>query len=266
MKDYYRAYACPKCKESLDINENVLVCANNHSFDIAKEGYVNLILANKKNSLQSGDTKEMIKARDKFLQTGHYDFLLKSIFKLASKSRKFKNILEVGCGSGFYLNALNEYIKPDLALGSDVSKEAMKFSSKKYKDCYFSVDNSFDFNFKNEFFDLVISIFSPFDNAELERIIAKSGLFILVRPGKNHLTELYDLIGMPKKEKTYPEFTNLKSIKTIEVSQKNKITQEDLNSLIEMSPLFWKIKNIDIKDINLPEITFDFWVNVYEKI
>lgn len=264
MKDYFSAYICPKCKEALMAQQNSLACINNHSFDIAKEGYVNLILANQKNSLVSGDTKEMIRARDEFLRMGYYDFLLENILRLdLVKKMKMENILEIGCGSGYYLNALNEAVKPALAMGSDVSKEAIKFAAKKYKDCFFSVNNSFNLSFKNDFFDLIVSIFSPFDQFEIEKVLREKGIFILVRPGKKHFAELYDLIGMPMKDKAMPEFENLKIVKSVEISKKHKVTPEELNLLIEMSPLVWKIKKLE--DVKLKEMTFDFLISVYAR-
>lgn len=191
MGKFYEAYVCPKCKEEFTFNEAKLVCQNNHSFDFAKEGYVNLILANQKKSLKSGDGKEMIKARNDFLRAGYYDFLLEGFKELDFlKNRQFENVLDIGCGSGFYLNFLAGWLKPELALGSDVSKDAIKFCAKAYKDLNFSVCNSFNLPFKEQFFDLVLSVFSPFEKTEIERIIKDNGVFLLVRPGDKHLEEI----------------------------------------------------------------------------
>ena len=66
---------CPNCKEKLEKNGNTYKCLNNHSFDISKQGYVNLLL----NSKNSGDNKEMITARHEFLKKGYFDNLLNSI-------------------------------------------------------------------------------------------------------------------------------------------------------------------------------------------
>lgn len=263
MTKLNQVYTCPKCAELLSAEDNRLFCSNNHSFDLASEGYVNLLLANQKNSLQPGDGKEMIQARNTFLKNGHFDFLLESIQNLEQiKSDNFPNILEIGCGSGFYLNGLANSINPSLAIGSDISKEAIKFAAKSNKHLNFAVINSYHLNFPNSFFDLVISIFSPFSTTEVERIIKKSGLFILVRPGKNHLIELYDAIGMPKKEKTPPPFTELNLLESKEATKTTLIDSENLNLLIKMSPLLWKVDNLNL---NLEKITFDFLISIYQK-
>lgn len=265
MKDYYKVYCCPKCGESLILEHNALVCAQKHSYDIAQQGYVNLILAHQKSSLQSGDSKEMIRARDAFLEKGFYDFLVEELITIIeAKGRNFQHFLEIGCGSGFYLNKLFNEFQPALAMGSDVSKEAMKFGSQQYKLCHFSVNNSFHLQLKDHFFDLILSIFSPLSPSEIERVLTKSGMFLLVRPGEEHFSELYELLGMPKKSKTYPEFEELNLTSSQRVTRKIQLTSQDLKLLIEMTPLFWKTKNVTIDEIQISEITFDFLINVYE--
>ncbi len=44
---------CPICNESLVENKTkrLFCCANNHSYDISKKGYVNLLISNKNKSL-----------------------------------------------------------------------------------------------------------------------------------------------------------------------------------------------------------------------
>lgn len=264
MTRYYQAYHCPKCREDLLIKEKALICKNNHSFDIAKEGYVNLLLAHQKNSLSPGDTKEMIVARDKFLETGHYDFLIENIVLLDSlKNRLFQNVLDIGCGSGFYIHWLKNNMQAMRAVGSDVSKEAIKFAAKKYTMVDFVVNNSFNLSFKQSFFDLIVSIFSPFSSSEIERILAKSGLFVLVRPAENHLLELYEFFGIPRKNKRYPDFKKLKCIESKEIQGKISMSHEDLSLLIQMTPLFWKIKNLTFDAIRLSQITFNFVIHIY---
>ena len=65
---------CPVCKEKLSQNEKSYKCLNNHSFDISKQGYLNLSLSSSKNT---GDEKNMIKARKAFLDKDYYLFFPK---------------------------------------------------------------------------------------------------------------------------------------------------------------------------------------------
>ena len=65
-------YKCPVCNSSLSLVNKSYKCKNNHSYDLSKKGYVNLILANQGHSLNEGDSKEMIDSRRKFLQGEFY--------------------------------------------------------------------------------------------------------------------------------------------------------------------------------------------------
>ena len=53
-------FICPICKSKLNIDGKTYRCENNHSFDIAKQGYVNLLPVNKKHSDNPGDSKDMV--------------------------------------------------------------------------------------------------------------------------------------------------------------------------------------------------------------
>ncbi|MGB0987591.1 MAG: putative RNA methyltransferase, partial [Pseudoalteromonas spongiae] len=72
-------YFCPMCQTPLADDTHRLICANNHSFDKAKEGYINLLPVQNKKSKDPGDNKEMVMARRAFLARGHYNFLRDAI-------------------------------------------------------------------------------------------------------------------------------------------------------------------------------------------
>ena len=104
---------CPNCKSLLHQFEKIVRCQNGHSFDFSKEGYINLLLANQKKKNNPGDNKIMVNARDEFLSTGHYDFLLDNIestinaFDIFSTSNGgIIHLLDLGCGTGFYTRNL----------------------------------------------------------------------------------------------------------------------------------------------------------------
>ena len=67
---------CPVCGGALEKRAGAYRCQKNHSFDIAKSGYVNLLL----NSSQGhhGDDKLMVRARRDFLDKGYYDRFIAS--------------------------------------------------------------------------------------------------------------------------------------------------------------------------------------------
>lgn len=118
-----REFICPVCGEPLDLTESKksLRCEQGHNFDIAKQGYINLLLSHKKKSKAPGDNAEMIEARRQFLAAGYYDgfanYLVSRISGLiqhnqllddhgSKKSTQAFHYLDVGCGEGFYTQKL----------------------------------------------------------------------------------------------------------------------------------------------------------------
>lgn len=261
----HQAYKCPNCGLGLERIEKSWKCANDHCFDVAKEGYVNLILANKKKSLNSGDGKEMIVARDNFLRKKYFDFLVEFLLGMEIfKSGEVGRFLEVGCGSGYYLEQIAGKIKCAEVHGADISKEAIKFCAKRLPEYNFAVSNSFELDFQDKYFDLVLSVFSPFKNEEIERVLAGNGCFILVRPNPGHLKELYEQVGIPQKEKVELEFPKLVLKESHNLVKTLDISEEDLELLIKMSPLNWKIKEGKLELAKIPQITVDFRLSVYQ--
>ena len=104
-------FICPICKSKLNIENRSYRCENNHSFDIAKQGYVNLLPANKKHSAAPGDDKLMVVARNNFLSLGYYSHLKETLENLCDKySDEDVNILDCGCGEGYYTQGVYEYL------------------------------------------------------------------------------------------------------------------------------------------------------------
>lgn len=55
-------FACPVCMCPLKKEEKRYLCPHGHSFDLAKEGYVHLLPANRMHAKLPGDGKEMLAA------------------------------------------------------------------------------------------------------------------------------------------------------------------------------------------------------------
>ncbi|MEG2266271.1 MAG: methyltransferase, partial [Acinetobacter sp.] len=95
---------CPVCREQLKLNERTWRCDNQHSYDVAKQGYVNLHVVQHKHSKNPGDTPESVQARRTFLSAGHYAPLQQAVVEKIRELR-IENLLDIGCGEGYYTNA-----------------------------------------------------------------------------------------------------------------------------------------------------------------
>ena len=107
---------CPICGESLNKSENALKCQNNHCFDFAKEGYVNLLVGSKSGD-KTGDSKDSARARHAFLQKGYYSCLKNTIAEKMSGT-----VLDICCGDGYYDDYYGE------RYGFYISKEMVRLA------------------------------------------------------------------------------------------------------------------------------------------
>ena len=153
---------CPVCGKTLVRNEKSYVCTDNHSFDTAKEGYVNLLSGKHKAGELIGDNRDMAKARRLFLEKGYYDFLAES---LCGKIKKDSVVLDISCGEGYYTDFFRRSTGASV-YGFDISKEMIKLAAKKYKEVTFFVANIARIPVSDESVDTAIQICAPFSEKE----------------------------------------------------------------------------------------------------
>ena len=272
---------CPYCKSYLsDSGEKTYACVNKHSFDIAKQGYINLLPVNQKKSKDPGDNEMMIAARRNFLELGFYDPLIESIKNLDSEKLSFetKDIVafDAGCGEGYYSEkALNNL--PGLTTeiwGTDISKYAVKNAAKKYKDNLYFVSSIYNLPIANASTDLILSVFSPIMAEEFKRILSKQGYAIIVSPAPNHLREMAELIYdtfrphttniVEKMTSTFEHHSTKRSTFKIEIK-----SAEALLVLLKMTPYYWstgieRLENITNK--SEISVTCDFNIDIFKPI
>ncbi len=251
---------CPICEKKLVKIENSYKCENNHSFDISKQGYINLLL----NSKNSGDNKEMINSRHLFLENGYYCQLRDEICKIIKKLN-IHNILDIGCGEGYYARGIKQQTNINIS-GIDISKEACLKASKLSKDILFVVSSINKIPFEDNEFDLLLNIFAPHNEQEFERVCRKYILKVI--PNKDHLLELKQLLyeDVIIKDEKKLDFKNFKEINNYHL--KYQVIVDDLFELFQMTPYYYKTKyDKKIFEINHNKlITCDFSIVLYEKI
>ena len=110
---------CPVCGRALGASGTACTCPSGHSFDIAREGYVNLLAPQHRTRGIDGDTAEMLRARRRFLGAGHYaplrDLLAEKTAALlggnaAARPPRRRHVLEVGCGEGYYIGGIADRV------------------------------------------------------------------------------------------------------------------------------------------------------------
>lgn len=252
---------CPICGRPLNKVNKSAVCENRHSFDYAKQGYLNLLI---KQSVDHGDNKEMVQARTDFLNSGGYSFLKEELIKLTEEYRP-EVLADLGCGEGYYTSGL----KAEEKYGFDMSKDALKHASRNDPYTQYAVASIFHLPLEDESCDVMLTCFAPFAKEEIERVLKKNGKFIFVSPAAKHLWELKAFIyETPYENEVKPLDTALSLEKEYVITNTFHCEKEHLLSLFKMTPYFHRTKNDDMQKLNALEamdITASFVIRIYEK-
>lgn len=204
---------CPVCSAALipdDVNiGKQLRCESGHSFDRARQGYWNLLLAQRKRSKAPGDNDEMVQARHNFLSQGHYQPIAAAIRECITRLVAEKLavevvqpqptlILDLGCGEGYYTQqihqALTSISNNAQCVGLDISKPAILHASKQHKQITWLVATGADIPLMPESVDIATLIFARLLPEPTAQVLKTGGYFLVVWPGPNHLRELREQI------------------------------------------------------------------------
>ncbi len=273
------SYLCPLCEKLLlpHMSGKEYFCENNHHFDLAKEGYLNLLPVQAKGSKDPGDNREMIRARNSFLEAGYYDPLAKVLVETIGSLRKNNQkmtLLDLGCGEGYYSRQIERRYRKNVQVelhGLDIAKNAIRAAAKKQANAKFIVASSNKPPYPDQYFDLVFRIYAPSNGQQLKRIIKPDGALLIATPGPRHLWQLKELIYKKVNEHSqapnFPEGFELMSSQRINY----KITpdQDERMALLQMTPFAWHAdENIQkrIHDLTDLEIETDFVVTLLKKM
>ncbi len=274
---------CPVCNLSLKKYEKQYVCLNNHSYDIASKGHINLLLANQKKTKDPGDCKEMMEGRRDFLNKGYYHTFSDKLNDviISNISGNNINILDAGCGEGYFLCRLKEALYRKEAsytrnkeidfFGVDISKAAVTYATKRDKKIKFIVGSNFNLPIMPSSIDIIIRNFAPSDETELNRVLKDNGKLVVITPGVQHLYGLKEIlyVNARKHEEKVTAFEGFKLTQSVEVKYSIDVRNaEDIKSLIAMTPYYWTIDNAmreKANDTSKLSTLLHFNISIYEK-
>lgn len=235
---------CPVCGEPLDPAGRTFSCFHHHTFDSAKEGYLNLLLSHQRRSKTPGDDNAMVQARRRFLDAGTYNPLIEHVAALVA-GIPGSVLLDCGCGEGRFTEALRR--DGTTVFGVDISKQAVRLAARRYKQVNWIVANAMrSLPFADRSIDAVLSILAPRNPAELVRILNPNGSLILGVPGPDHLIELRsqlqaDTGGFDAKadEAAAQCALHFAEIRRERLNYHCTLNPAQITDLIQMTPLFW---------------------------
>jgi len=262
-----KLFACPICKNPLLRFDGSLKCSKNHSYDIAREGYVNLLPAQYRRSRQPGDNADMVATRTRFLDKGHYLPLVKSLHKIIIETRLDAPLVDIGCGEGYFTSALAGHI-PDV-YGVDVSKPAIKAACKREKSINWAVGTVSRLPFVDGAFSTATILMAPMSE-DVSRVLLPTGKLCRVTPATNHLSELKQMMYREVLEhrRANTSLAHFVLTQSTRVTFGKELSVEDQKDLVGMTPMRYRITKTLAKGAcatEMSHVTFDFWIDVFEK-
>lgn len=183
--------ACPTCQQPLTRDEGRLVCRQGHSFDIARQGHVNLL---GRAAPANADTAEMVAARARFLGAGHYQPIVDA---LVNRVRSGRRLVEVGAGTGHYLAGVLDSRPEAVGLATDISPMACRRAAKAHDRMGAVVADTWaGLPIRSGVADVLLCCFAPRNPAEFARITAPGGLLLVVTPNEGHLAQARESLGL----------------------------------------------------------------------
>lgn len=197
----FQALACPLDGSPLQRKDASWGCTAGHSFDIASQGYANLLPVQQKRSRDPGDSKEMVAARRRFLETGHYQPIADAVGRATLADLpvgKTACCLDAGCGEGYYLRQLACAASSDnrklAGLGLDISKWAVLAAAKADKRMNWVVGSNANLPVLPGRLDRLLCMFGFPVYGEFARVLKAGGVLVQVDAGPDHLRELREVI------------------------------------------------------------------------
>lgn len=269
-------------------DEGALACVNGHAFDIARQGFVNMLVGDAQAS--TADTVEMIQARQRFLESGLYeplssavvDAVLEYLNEGASTGDSGTDgagetdgsdaspfvIADIGAGVGYYLGRVLEAAdQADMAavgVATDISKRAIQRAAKVHPRVGALVADTWArIPLANNSVDVVLDIFAPRNGEEFARILKPGGLLVVVTPRTGHMAEIREVVNTIKvssskaaelDEKLNPYFAE---IACGELTESLVMTDGQVLDLVMMGPNAHHVTETEVRDglVRLHDIT-----------
>lgn len=201
LKDIVDVLADPADKTPLSGANDFarLVSESGHSYDVAKQGYVTL--ASGAGIAHSGDSPEMVAARETFLSSGHFapfvETVTERVMDAVPEDLVRPAILEVGAGTGYYLAHTLDAMEDARGVGLDISVPAAKQLAKAHPRIGAVVADVWDgLPVRDRSINAITVIFAPRNPAEFARVLADDGEVIVLTPQLGHLDELREPLGI----------------------------------------------------------------------
>jgi 23S rRNA (guanine745-N1)-methyltransferase len=242
-----RHLRCPTCHGPLSLSgtpRGPLTCPHRHSFDQARQGYVQLSAGP---LVHTGDSAEMIAARSAFLGAGHYAPITSALREIAVTGYPGGLVLDVGAGTGHHLAGVLSGLPDDAyGLATDASKPAVRAAARAHPRADAIVcDAWLPLPLIDHSVGVALNVFAPRPGAEFARVLRPDGVLLVVTPTDEHLSELIEPLDLLRVDPTKADRIagaldtvfirrDTNAIRTVMT-----LDHEDIATLVGMGPSAW---------------------------
>ena len=256
-----RHLRCPNCHDPLALTtppRGPLRCPRGHSFDQARQGYVQLTAAP---LVHAGDNADMIAARSAFLGAGHYAAITAAL-RAAAVAADVRRadvsgalvpgalpgalVLDVGAGTGHHLAGVLDGRPDAYGLATDVSKPAVRAAARAHPRIDAVLCDAWQqLPLNDRSVDVALNVFAPRPGAEFARVLRPDGVLLVVTPMPAHLTELIEPLRLlhvdpAKSERVATALEEaFERSATQPVEAVMTLRPEDVTTLVAMGPSAW---------------------------
>lgn len=235
---------CPLCRGELTRQPPTWRCTNNHCYDVAREGYVNLLLVQQKHSPEPGDSADSLAARRAFLEAGHYGPLRDAVVAMLAPLGA-DSLLDLGCGEGWYTSAFPAIARE--VIGLDIAKPGIRLAAKRYPGITWIVGSGAALPVDDASLDTISCLFTQLHIDEMQRALKAGGHVLVVTPAADHLWSLraglFDEVVAHVPDKFLEGFAErFELVAREEVRAPLSLGNQQLRQLLAMTPYVWKAR------------------------
>lgn len=267
------ALRCPLCADELTLDARALRCPARHSFDLAKQGYVNLLHAGV--PAGTADTAAMVAARVAFLAAGHYAGLRDLLAQVtAADAGDDGLVVDAGAGTGYYLAGTLDRVPGAAGLALDVSALALRRAARAHPRLGAAVWNLWEpWPVASDAASVVLNVFAPRNGAEFRRVLRPGGSLLVVSPDRGHLAELASVapvleVDSRKEERLDAALSGHFELVTREVlRERATLKPDEVRDAVRMGPTGHHPDRLaGLAEVREPaEVTFAFAVSKYRR-
>jgi 23S rRNA (guanine745-N1)-methyltransferase len=241
LDDVVPVLRCPTCAQGLARAGSTLHCPAGHGFDIARQGYVNLLTGR---GPSGAETPEMLAARAALHDAGHLAPISVAIVELVPE--RVGLALDVGAGTGHHLAAVLVARPGSAGVALDISKAAARHSARAHPAIGSVVADVWQrLPLADGCADVLLDVFAPRHGAEFDRVLQPAGTLIVVTPTARHLAELVAPLGLLTVDPAKAERVEESLHRWFEPSDRRAcdyllaLSREETARLVAMGPSAW---------------------------